>query len=198
MNSGKIFPYILKITFFFVLLLFWGIIFLLWEWLKNDTIPHNTPVIVVVYGNTVNEDGTLSQRLKARLDAALEVSLNSQTEKIIVSGAVGKEGHDEAKKMQEYLVKQGIANEKIFIDSRGYTTQDSSQNSFVFAQNENLEWLPIVGISQYFHIARVKLSLKQAGFSEVHGFAPKYFEMRDIYALLREIPAYVKYLFFYL
>lgn len=198
MNFGKIFSYILKISLIFVFLLFWGIIFLLWEWLKNDTIPDTKPIIVVVYGNTVNEDGTISQRLKARLDAALEVSLNSQTEKIIVSGAVGKEGHDEAKKMQEYLVKQGIANEKIFVDSRGYTTQDSSQNSFVFAQNENLEWLPIVGISQYFHMARVKLSLKQVWFSEVYGFAPKYFEMRDIYALLREIPAYAKYLFFYL
>ncbi len=198
MNFGKIFSYILKVTLIFVFSLFWGIIFLLWEWLKNDIIPRETPVIVVVYGNTVHEDGTLSQRLKARLDAALEVSLNSQTEKIIVSGAVGKEGHDEAKKMQEYLVKQGIPNEKIFIDSRGYTTQDSSQNSFVFAQNENLEWLPIVGISQYFHMARVKLSLQQALFSQVYGFAPKYFEKRDIYALLREIPAYVKYIFFYL
>lgn len=93
----------------------------------------------MVYGNTVNEDGTLSQRLKARLDVALEVFQNYKVEKIIVSGAVGKEGHNEAKKMQEYLVKEGIPNEKIFIDSRGYTTQDSSQNSFVFAQNENLE-----------------------------------------------------------
>lgn len=195
MNSGIIFPYILKFSLILVFFLFLLAVFILWEGLKNDTIPRDTSVIIVVYGNTVHEDVTLSSRLKARLDAALLISKNYDVKKIVVSGAVGKEWHDEAKKMQEYLQKNGILSEKIFVDSQGYTTKDTSQNTFLFVETENIVSIPIIGISQYFHIARVKLSLKQVGFSQVYGFAPRYFELRDIYSLVREIPAYIKYLF---
>lgn len=91
MNFGKIFSYLLKVTLIFVLFLLWGIILLLWDGLKNDIIPENSPIILVVYGNTVYPDGTLSPRLQARLDEVLEIYRNSEVEKIIVSGAVGKE-----------------------------------------------------------------------------------------------------------
>ena len=86
----------------------------------------------------MHQDGTLSNRLTARLDAALFLARNYEVEKIIVSGAVGKEGHDEAKKMQEYLVKNAISPEKIWIDSKGYTTQDTSHNAFTFTLSEDM------------------------------------------------------------
>ena len=176
-----------------IILFFVWILLLLWDWLINDKIPNTTPIIVAVYGNTVHEDGTLSYRLKARLDAAHFLYLNYQVEKIIVSGGIWKEGQNEAEKMYEYLVKNHIPAENIFIDSSGYTTQDTSKNAFIFSKEENIILLPIVGVSQYFHIPRVKLSLKKEGFSEVYGFAPRYFELRDIYSTFREIFAYIKY-----
>ncbi|WP_080776649.1 YdcF family protein [Chryseobacterium phocaeense] len=49
--------------------------------------------LAVVFGNTVNKDGTLSPRLKARLDKSIDVYRNNRTKKILVSGGLGKEGY---------------------------------------------------------------------------------------------------------
>lgn len=48
--------------------------------------------VAIVLGNKVNEDGTLSDRLKARLDKSIELYKNGRVKKIIVSGGLGKEG----------------------------------------------------------------------------------------------------------
>ncbi len=60
----------------------------------------------IVLGNNVNEDGTISERLKARLDKSIELYNNKKILKIIVSGGLGKEGFYEGDKMKEYLVKK--------------------------------------------------------------------------------------------
>lgn len=52
----------------------------------------------VVFGNTVNSDGTLSPRLQARLDKAISLYFNHQIEKIFVSGGIGKEQQKEGPK----------------------------------------------------------------------------------------------------
>jgi len=44
----------------------------------------------VIYGNTVNKDGTVSDRLKARLEKGKELYVNSKVSKIFVSGGYGK------------------------------------------------------------------------------------------------------------
>ncbi|WP_421753735.1 hypothetical protein [Croceimicrobium sp.] len=50
----------------------------------------------VVFGNKVNPDGSLSERLEARMRKALELYNDSLVAKIFVSGGLGKEGHYEA------------------------------------------------------------------------------------------------------
>src|SRR5262245_44677124 len=50
--------------------------------------------VAVVPGNTVNPDGTLSGRLKSRLDAAVGVYRAGNCQAVLVSGAVGIEGVD--------------------------------------------------------------------------------------------------------
>ncbi|KXH78693.1 YdcF family protein [Chryseobacterium kwangjuense] len=52
--------------------------------------------LAVVFGNTVNKDGTLSPRLKARLDKSIELYRNHKAKKIMVAEvwvkkAIGKE-----------------------------------------------------------------------------------------------------------
>lgn len=83
----------------------------------------------------------------------------------------------------------------VYIDSYGYTTKDTSKNAYeiIWKKRMHDSDVSVIGVSQWFHIARIKLSLKQVGFSQVYGYAPNYFEWRDIYAAIREIPAYIKY-----
>lgn len=58
-----------------------------------------------VFGNKVNEDGTLSPRLKARLDKCIELYRKKQAKNILVSGGLGKEGYWEGTEMKKYLIK---------------------------------------------------------------------------------------------
>ncbi len=64
----------------------------------------------IVLGNKVNEDGTLSDRLKSRLDKSIEMYKNGRVKKIIVSGGLGKEGFWEANEMKKYLIENQISS----------------------------------------------------------------------------------------
>jgi len=64
--------------------------------------------VAIILGNKVNEDGTVSNRLKARLDEGLQLYNQHRVQKIIVSGGLGKEGFWEGSKMQEHLVANKI------------------------------------------------------------------------------------------
>ena len=145
--------------------------------------------VAVVYGNKVNEDGSLSPRLRARLDAAYAVYEQRIVETIIVSGAVGREGHDEAIAMQRYLQRKGVPAKAIIADSEGFTSANTSRNAYNRLGGE----VPVVAVTQRYHLFRAKMSLCHAGFSDVQGYAPAYYEWRDIYAYLREIPALILY-----
>jgi vancomycin permeability regulator SanA len=118
---------------------------------------------------------------------------DKKIQKIIVSGGVGVEWFDEAVVMGTYLLSKWIPKDDIVVDSGGYTTRKTSENVFNILKKD----ITVVGISQWFHIARVKLSLKQVGFETVYWYAPRYFELRDIYSVVRELPAYVKYILNY-
>ena len=52
-------------------------------------------------------------------------------------------------------------------------------------------------ITQFFHISRTELAFKKVGIEEIYSAHADYFELRDIYSLAREFPAYYKYLLLY-
>lgn len=180
------------------LLLLSPIIFLFYDGFFSSQTPKEASY-GIIYGNTVFPDGTPSPRLVARLEAGKKLYDNGRIKTLIVSGAVGKEWHDEAEVMRDFLVRNWVPTESIIVDNDGYTTRHTSENAFkiVSEREKDMRNISVIGISQWFHISRVKLSLKQAWFKNVSGFAPFYFEARDIYSLVREIPAYMKYLIKY-
>ena len=146
--------------------------------------------VAVIYGNTVHEDGSLSERLKARLDRGIQLYTDSLTDLLFVSGGLGKEGFYEGTKMQEYLVEKGIPAEKIVVDNQGNNTQLTTQN-FVkkFGTKKS-----VVVVSQYHHISRAKLAFRNHGIKNVSGAHADYFEIRDIYSCIREFFGYYSYL----
>ena len=145
--------------------------------------------IGIVYGNKVELTGLPSTRLAARLMAARTLYENGQIKKIIVSGGIGIEGFDEARVMKTYLVKQGIPATDIFMDSLGNTSHLTSINAFAQVGNTP----SVVAISQRYHISRTKLSLRNAGFRKIYGYAADFNELRDSYGYFREVPAWFKY-----
>ncbi|PIF47695.1 vancomycin permeability regulator SanA [Chryseobacterium sp. 52] len=144
--------------------------------------------LAVVPGNKINEDGTLSSRLKARLDESLELYRKKQVKKILVSGGLGKEGYWEGNEMKKYLIENKIPSENIITDNYGDTTEKTVINSIKIA--DSLKYKSIITVSQYYHQTRIKKLFKEHHFDHVTSSSPIYFEIRDLYSIFREFFAY--------
>lgn len=143
--------------------------------------------VVVVPGNTVNADGTLSPRLKARLDAALQLFKHQYCTFILVSGATGTEGVDEAAAMKKYLIDAGVPEDRIIQDSAGFNTEATAKNAAQLLRQRKLG--SVIAASQFFHITRLRALLQQQGIPVVGNVHAQYFELRDLYSLPREVAA---------
>jgi vancomycin permeability regulator SanA len=146
----------------------------------------------LVLGNTVHPDGKPSARLAARLDRALELFKDGSVPLLIVSGAVGREGHDEATVMRDYLVGKGVPSERIIVDSDGRTTWASALNTHAIMHQRGMTRLVV--ITQYFHVPRSKLAARRSGIPTVTGAHARHIEWRDFYSIAREVPGYLRYL----
>jgi vancomycin permeability regulator SanA len=155
----------------------------------NDTLARADAIVVP--GNTVAPDGTPSPRLQARLDAALNVYRQGYAPLIIVSGAVGKEGHDEALVMAAYLVAQGVPAAAVLADSAGVDTAATARNVAALAAQRQVKSALVV--TQYFHVPRTRLALQRAGVQVAGNVHARYAEWRDAYSLVREVLGYAAY-----
>lgn len=145
----------------------------------------------VVLGSMVMPDGKPSPRLQARLDRAIELHRQGVIDFILVSGGTGREGFSEGKVMHDYLVAQNVAEDRIITDEFGNTTRDTAENAARLMKDRGLT--SAIAVSQYFHLTRSRMALRDAGIAQTGTAYARYFEMRDIYSIAREIPALAKY-----
>jgi vancomycin permeability regulator SanA len=177
---------ILKILFY--LLVIWFLIHsavIVFDGLRDDNMVAD---VAVILGTTVNEDGTLSERLKQRVDYGIVLYKKRRVNRLIVSGGLGREGHYEGDKMGEYLVRNGVPVNDIVIDNRGNNTRATADN--ILKLKDSLQIKSVIVVSQYFHITRTKKLFRKRGFENVSGASPRYFEFRDLFSVVREFPAY--------
>ena len=156
----------------------------------NDEL--QTTDVGVVLGNKVQLDGRPSERLKSRLDKTEELYKKGYFPLILVSGGTGKEGFDEAKVMKAYLVDKGIPKDRIIEDPQGNNSYMTAQHTKSVMDNRGLESAMI--ITQYYHISRTKLAFEKLGIKNPSSAHADIMEWRDVYSIVREFPAYYKYL----
>jgi vancomycin permeability regulator SanA len=148
--------------------------------------------IIVVPGNTVRPDGSLSARLQARLDVALQLFREGLAPTIFVSGGTGPEGRDEAAAMAAYLMAQGVAASAIVQDPQGIDTAATAVNAAHHLRAHQQQHSAIVA-TQYFHVARTTLALERNGVRVTGTRHAAYRELRDVYSLFREVVGYAVY-----
>lgn len=187
-NRGKILKRLIWIGLVFFLV---HISIICADGLMDDSNPKAN--VAVILGSKVNTDGSLSKKLKARLDKGLELYENSMVSELYVSGGLGKEGHYEGTVMAEYLISKGVQKKDVKIDNLGINTRNSAMNFVSDYPSES----SVILVSQYFHITRCKFAFRQAGLKNTYGAHALHFEWRDPYSLLREFFGFYKYLFFY-
>jgi vancomycin permeability regulator SanA len=151
----------------------------------------NPADVAVVLGNTVYRDGSPSPRLGARLDRAYQCYEQHQCGLIFVSGGIDVSGTDEAVAMRAYLVRRGIPGDRIAVDSSGFDTWATARNASTFMRDRGLSSAMVV--TQYFHLPRAMLALRRLGVQDVSGAYPRFWEVRDLYSIAREVPAFVWY-----
>jgi vancomycin permeability regulator SanA len=181
-KSGKII--ILIFTFIYIVVgIYIGISGLSDNYEKAD--------VMVVLGNEVEASGEPSERLKARLNKAMQLYNDGYSQKIIVSGGIDTRGIDEAIIMKGYLEENGIPESAIIVDNLGYDTYLSAQNTSRLMQENG--WTKVIIVTQFFHIARSRLAFTQFKVPIVYFAHADYFELRDIYSTAREVVAIIYY-----
>lgn len=103
----------------------------------------------LVLGAGLRDDGSPSDVLRDRLDAALDLHRTGRVSRIIVSGDHKGPHHDEVNAMRVYLEAQGVPSAIIFMDHAGVDTFSSVWRArHVFGASR------VVVVTQRFHLAR--------------------------------------------
>lgn len=127
--------------------------------LKNEADGSNE--YVVILGAKVKPGGIPSQSLKNRLDAAVDYLQKYPTVKAIVTGGQGAdEDRTEASVMADYLIKNGIAEDRVLLEDQSTTTYEN----LLFAKKllpENTASITI--ISNDFHLKRATILARKLG-----------------------------------
>lgn len=149
--------------------------------------------VCLVLGNAVYRDGRPSNRLKTRLDKAVELHQQGLFSHILVSGGVYHRNAPEGTAMKAYLVQKGIPAAAILVDNEGVDTRSSARNTAKLAKARG--WTSVLAVTQYFHIPRTRLALRQEGIPTVYSAHADGLEQRDMYSIFRELAGYPAYFF---
>jgi uncharacterized SAM-binding protein YcdF (DUF218 family) len=125
---------------------------------------------IVVFG-AAEYNGVPSPVLKARLDHALELDDRSLAPVIITTGGSGGDAHfTEGGVARDYLIQQGVAEDKIFSETHSDTTYESVQAVAEVLQQRHAHQCIVV--SDGFHLHRIKLMFRSVGITAYGSPAP--------------------------
>lgn len=141
----------------------------------------------LVLGAQVYKSGTPSPVLQDRLDYAVRLYRAGKVPKILASGDHGTIEYDEVKGMLNYLLKQGVPRQDIFLDHAGFNTYDSMYRARdVFAVKK------VLVCTQEFHMGRSLYIARSLGLEAWGVPAPDKAMYNMSYNDLRESLARVK------
>lgn len=114
----------------------------------------NKKTVVIVLGNRLNDDGTITIIQKERLELAKEIEKTFNPDYYILSGGLANvvPGKTEAEAMYDYLVNDGTINqEKLIMEKDSLTTVQNAHYSIPIAKQLGAE-LIIVCSSPYHYL----------------------------------------------
>ena len=154
---------------------------------------NDSPSAVVVLGCQVIGERP-SKMLRFRLDKAIGY-LNSHPDiPVIVSGGKGDdEGISEAQCMRNYLVENGISDDRITMEDKSSSTEENLENSFAILDEMKLP-RSIVLITDGYHQYRAQLIAEKKGADKIGAesastelrFIPTYW-VREWFALFQQL-----------
>jgi vancomycin permeability regulator SanA len=178
-------------------LVLWIVIHLIYTTIDGLSDYKGSADMAVVLGNRVDADSSLSPVLEARVDKALLLYNQGRVRRIMVSGGKGMKAGKvpEGLAMKKYLVEHGVPADRIIEDNDG---ENSYLTAVDFAKlNETLHCRSVMVVSTFYHLTRCKYIFRKLGTQNVYSASSDKFYGNDLIGLLREFPAFYKYMLFY-
>ena len=139
---------------------------------------------VLVLGCGVKEDGTPSHMLYERVKKGAEIFLNSDADKLLLSGDRSGESYDEPGVMKKLAIEFGVSKKDIQLDDIGFSTYESIRNAKNIYNAEK-----IVIITQPYHLPRALYIANSLGLEAVGAKAYLPFYPKQVLWSLREVLA---------
>lgn len=134
-------------------------------------------------------DDEPSPALMERLEVARQLFADGKVSYLILSGGLGNDRYTEAEAMKKYLVKQGVPENRLILESKSHNTKQNLENTKKILEESNLQTMTL--ITHDYHMTRALLYADkigiQASSSPVHSkvlFVP-YHKVRECLALIK-------------
>jgi uncharacterized SAM-binding protein YcdF (DUF218 family) len=121
-----------------------------------------TPAEALVIFGAAEYNGAPSPVFKARLDHALNLEEDGLAPLVITTGGSGGDPrYTEAGVGRDYLIQQGVAGDKILVDTRSLTTYESVKAVTLLLRQRQKH--TCIAVSDGFHLYRIKLMFRSLG-----------------------------------
>jgi uncharacterized SAM-binding protein YcdF (DUF218 family) len=120
---------------------------------------------IVVLGAAVWPGGQPSPVLRDRLARAAELYQQGVADKIICSGGVGKYPPAEAEVGKQFLLKAGVAEQDIIVESASVSTSEQAERIKTICDKEGYQSIALV--TSFFHEKRAIKLFRKAGFTDI-------------------------------
>lgn len=148
--------------------------------------------VAVVFGAQVHPGGAPSQTLAWRVDTACELFEDGLVDRLVMSGAVGDSGYDEAQVMRDRAVERGVPASAITVDSQGLNTESTVTNTVHLFDAQGFD--RVLAVSNAYHLPRIKLEYRRQGLEVFTVPAEETRRIKETpYLWLREVPAFWVY-----
>lgn len=110
-------------------------------------------LVLVVLGNRLNDDGSITEIMRARLNLALQINQKLNPQIIVLSGGVANPnaGTSEAAVMQRFLTASGVDAEKIVLEDKSLTTKQNAKFSVPIVANLGATELLVCTTPEHMH-----------------------------------------------
>jgi uncharacterized SAM-binding protein YcdF (DUF218 family) len=148
--------------------------------------------VIVIFGAAVRPDGSASETLRHRVEAAAAFGARCRAPLFVPTGAVGRYGRSEASVMRSLLASLGFGPDRILLEETGTDTLSSVRAVAALLRAQRAR-APVYAASSAYHLPRCLLLLRLAGVAArpcpPPAFRASQSFWRRWYWRLREVPA---------
>lgn len=143
----------------------WQAIMNYWEYVNNDFeivpevlpdgLPEDDSLCIVVLGFQLKEDGSMTEELEGRCEAALKSAQKYPNALVAVTGGGTARRNPEATEadsMAQWLISRGIAEERIIIENRSKTTMENARFTCSILGEEYPQVKMLAIVSSDYHL----------------------------------------------